>query len=124
MIILQITEREKTVVYPVIQHSPFQTTHQAATTEAAEKFKEAQRRQQIITALVKNFNYKEGQEAWPATEAHVSKWGKCTIIGICSQYIHLEKDIKWPANDNPMIVTASSHDGEIFNATTNFFKVI
>ncbi len=85
-------------------------------------YQEVMRRDKVIKDLVKDFKHVVGAEVEPNNEDDVKKWGKCTIMGICSQYIHLEKDFKWPKNDNPMIITASSEHGEVFYATTNFFK--
>lgn len=83
---------------------------------------EVQRRDKIIKELVKEFPYKVGDYIIPQKEEDQKKWGKCTVLAICSEYIHLSKDDKWPKNDNPLIVTVSAETGEIFFATTNYFK--
>jgi len=80
------------------------------------------RRDRVIKDLVKTFKHAVGAKVEPHNADDFKKWGLCTIMGICSEYIHLEKDFKWPKNDNPMIITASSDTGEIFYATTNYFK--
>jgi hypothetical protein len=83
---------------------------------------EVLRKDKVIKDLVKDFKHVVGSVVYPKTEEGFKRWGKCQVLGICSEYIHLEKDFKWPKDDNPMIITASSETGEIFYATTNFFK--
>ncbi len=85
-------------------------------------YNEAKRRNNIIKQLVKEFKYKSGDVVECKNPADQAKWGSCTIISVLDDYQHMEKDHKWPANDNPMIVTASSNVGEIFYATTNYFQ--
>lgn len=85
-------------------------------------YNEAKRRNNIIKQLVKEFKYKSGDVVECKNPQDQAKWGSCTIISVLDDYQHMEKDHKWPANDNPMIVTASSNVGEIFYATTNYFQ--
>lgn len=119
MIVLTISDRIKPVPFtPVVYNSP----HLPATTPNNEVYQEVLRKDKIIKELVAAFKHPVGAEVEPKSAEHFLKWGKCKILGICSEYIHLEKDFKWPKGDNPMIVTACSEAGEIFYATTNFFK--
>ncbi len=119
MIVLNITERIKpTPVVTYVQHTNPHVPAAVNTTV----YQEVMRRDKVVKDLVKDFKHVVGSRVEPKNDADVTKWGTCTVIGICSEYIHLEKDHKWPKNDNPMIITASSESGEIFYATTNFFK--
>ncbi len=119
MIVLTVSERIKpTPVVPFVQN----TNQHLPQTHAATVYQEVMRRDKLIKELVNAFKHKVGDEIEPAKQEDFDKYGKCTIMGICAAYIHLEKDFKWPKNDNPMIVTASSENGEIFYATTNYFK--
>lgn len=118
MIVLTITDRIKAPVYQT--PAPFVNNYAPSVNTAI--FLEAQRRDKLMKDLVRSFNHVVGDTVVPKNEADAKTWGKCTIMGICSEYIHLEKDFKWPKNDNPMIITCSSETGEIFYATTNYFK--
>lgn len=84
-------------------------------------YQEVLRRDKIIKDLVKEFKHKPGDELVPKHQDDVDKWGKCTMISIVNDYIHMEKDHKWPKNDNPLILTVSAESGELFYATTNYF---
>jgi len=122
MLTFTITNREKPVVYtPAVYQQPV-INSVVANTAAQNLFNEIKRREQVITELVKQFKYNAGDTIIPADEEDFKKYGTCTVMAICDQYIHLGKDFKWPKNDNPMIVTASSEAGELFFATTNYFK--
>jgi hypothetical protein len=120
MIVLNISDRVKPpppftpVVYTGNQHVPAVSTGTV--------YQEVLRRDKVIKDLVKEFKHVVGDEIEPKHEDDLKKYGVCKVLGICSEYIHLEKDFKWPKNDNPMIITASSDNGEIFYATTNYFK--
>lgn len=120
MIVTTITNRKKPQVYsppaPVVhtQNLPYVTNLAI--------YNEAKRRNSIIKELVKTFNYKKGDVVECKNPADTAKWGQCTILNVLDDYQHMEKDHKWPANDNPMIVTAAAENGEIFFATTNYFK--
>lgn len=120
MIVLKITERIKPTP-PVVSWTAPKAPYVQPTVNTA-IYAEVSRRDAVIKQLVKDFKHVVGDVLEPANPDDLKKWGKCLIIGICSEYIHLEKDHKWPANDNPMIITASSDNGEIFYATTNYFK--
>ena len=119
MIIYKITDRVKPAPLPAPWVAPVSHLPQA---HGAEIYKEIRRKDDIIKKLVKDFKHKVGDKVEPASEEAKAKWGTCEVIGICTDYIYLEKDFKWPKNDNPMIVTAASETGEIFWATTNYFK--
>lgn len=121
MIVLHITERVKPTVitYPATNWKAPTPQQPAAN---AELFKEIQRRDKVIKDLVRDFKHVVGSKVTPAREEDEKEWGVCQVIAICTEYIHLEKDHKWPKNDNPMIVTCFTEHGEIFNATTNYFK--
>lgn len=122
MIVIKITERIKPLPLPppTITYPPFNNSY--TPTVNGKIYADIQRKNKIIQDLVKEFKYKVGDRVEPREERDKEKWGECTIISVVSQYIHLEKDFKWPANDNPMIVTACTDTGEIFYATTNYFK--
>ncbi len=121
MIVIKITDRIKPVVIP-----PFPiTTYPAATPVASTTskiYEEIERKDKIIKDLVKQFKYKKGDTVLPRAVKDREKWGHCTIMHVVDRYIYLEKDFKWPVNDNPMIVTAVTEAGEIFTATTNYFE--
>jgi len=120
MIVLTITNRKKPVVYttpaPVVNNTALPYVTNLAI------YNEAKRRNKIIKDLVREFKYKSGDVVECKNPADQTRWGQCTIISVLDDYQHMEKDHKWPANDNPMIVTASSNVGEIFYATTNYFQ--
>ena len=120
MIVRTITNRKKPVVYstpaPVVNNTALPYVTNLAI------YNEAKRRNNIIKQLVKEFKYKSGDVVECKNPADQTRWGQCTIISVLDDYQHMEKDHKWPANDNPMIVTASSNVGEIFYATTNYFQ--
>jgi len=120
MIFTTITSRKKPVVYspppPVVNNTALPYVTNLAI------YNEAKRRNNIIKQLVKEFKYKSGDVVECKNPQDQAKWGSCTIISVLDDYQHMEKDHKWPANDNPMIVTASSNVGEIFYATTNYFQ--
>jgi len=120
MIFTTITSRKKPVVYspppPVVNNTALPYVTNLAI------YNEAKRRNNIIKQLVKEFKYKSGDVVECKNPADQTRWGQCTIISVLDDYQHMEKDHKWPANDNPMIVTASSNVGEIFYATTNYFQ--
>lgn len=122
MIVYKITERVKPQVYPTTNWVSPVIPNSSPILDTGKLYQEIRRRDGIIKALVKEFKHAVGAEVEPKDPIALEKWGKCTIMGICQEYVHLEKDFKWPKNDNPMIVTASSEQGEIFYATTNYFK--
>ena len=122
MIVLRITERVKPIPVPAPWVPPVSHLPHSGSSFANELYKEIKRKDDIIKALVKDFKHKVGDTVEPAKEEALAEWGKCKIMNICSEYIHLGKDFEWPKNDNPMIITASSEAGEIFYATTNYFK--
>jgi len=115
MITTTITNRKQPTVisYPAVYTPP---VHNLTL------YNEVKQRDLIIVDLFKKFKYKPGDSVEPASEDELKKYGVCTILSVVDKYIMLEKDFKWPKNDNPMIVTASSDNGEIFYATTNYFK--
>jgi len=123
MIVLTITNRKKPTVFtPAVVSPPtIQPQNLPYVTNLA-IYNEAKRRNNIIKQLVKEFKYKSGDVVECKNPADQTRWGNCTIISVLDDYQHMEKDHKWPANDNPMIVTASSNVGEIFYATTNYFQ--
>jgi hypothetical protein len=123
MIVLTITNRKKPTVFtPAVVSPPtIQPQNLPYVTNLA-IYNEAKRRNAIIKELVKTFNYKVGDVVDCSNPQDQTKWGSCTILSVLDDYQHMEKDHKWPGNDNPMIVTASSASGEIFFATTNYFK--
>lgn len=120
MIISTITPRKKPVVYTPVVHTPVIPIHQGVVHSTA-IYAEVKRRETIVEALFKEFPYKANDVVAPSDPQDLEKWGHCTILSVVDRYIHLGKDFKWPKNDNPMIVTASSESGEIFFATTNYF---
>lgn len=122
MIITTITNRKKPVVWPPAPQAPVVHTQSLPYVTNLAIYNEAKRRNGIIKDLVKTFNYKKGDKVECANPADTAKWGQCTIMGILDDYQHMEKDHKWPPNDNPLIVTAAAEDGSIFFATTNYFK--
>jgi len=114
MITLTISNKKQhTVVTPVV------TT--VVDNPSTGIFAEAVRREKIVKELAEGFKFKQGDKVLPKDPAAFAQWGECTVMAVCSDYIHLGKDHVWPKNDNPMIVTASSSVGEIFFATTNYF---
>ena len=117
MLVTKITNRKQPPV-PVVYSPPVSTI----SPQPAALFNEIRRRENIIAALVKDFKHKVGDYLEPGNQQDFDKWGKCTVLVICDQYIHLGRDFEWPKNDNPMLITASSESGEIFFATTNYFK--
>jgi hypothetical protein len=120
MIVLTISDRQKPFNYTppvVVANNPHVPVIGNQTL-----YNEIKRRDAVIKDLIKDFKYVVGARVEPKDEEDLKKWGVCNILSICSEYIYLEKDFKWPKNDNPMIVTASSDNGEIFYATTNYFK--
>lgn len=121
MLTFTITNRKNLPTYTpaVYQHPPPIVSSSAISPTI---FSEIMRREKIITGLVETFPHKVGDLVEPVNPQDVEKYGKCTIHSICDQYIHLEKDHKWPKNDNPMLVTASCQHGTLFYATTNYFK--
>ena len=122
MIVLTITNRKKPTVFtPALPAPVVNNTAMPYVTNLA-IYNEAKRRNAIIKELVKTFNYKVGDVVDCSNPQDQTKWGSCTILNVLDDYQHMEKDHKWPGNDNPMIVTASSAAGEIFFATTNYFK--
>ena len=119
MLSITITNRKQPFVYtPPVFNAPVVHT----TTTPPTIFTEVMRRERVMAEILASFKHKVGDEIEPANQQDFEKYGKCTIMGICDQYIHLGRDFKWPKNDNPMLVTASSESGEIFYATTNYFK--
>ena len=120
MIFTTITSRKK----PVVCSPPPLVVNNTALPYVTNLaiYNEAKRRNNIIKQLVKEFKYKSGDVVECKNPADQTRWGQCTIISVLDDYQHMEKDHKWPANDNPMIVTASSNVGEIFYATTNYFQ--
>ena len=108
-------------MYTPTVYSPAAPVNQPYVTNLA-IYNEAKRRNSIIKDLVKEFKHKKGDKLECVNDQDITRWGECTLISIVDDYQHMEKDHKWPANDNPMIVTASSAEGEIFFATTNYFK--
>jgi hypothetical protein len=120
MIVLTISDRQKPSSYT----PPVVVTNNVHVPLIGNQtlYNEIKRRDAVIKDLIKDFKYVVGATIEPKDEENLKKYGVCQILGICSEYIHLEKDFKWPKNDNPMIITASSDNGEIFYATTNYFK--
>ena len=120
MIFTTITSRKKPTAYvtppPVVNNTALPYVTNLAI------YNEAKRRDKIIKELSKEFKYKSGDVVECKNPQDQAKWGSCTIISVLDDYKYMEKDHKWPANDNPMIVTASSQEGEIFYATTYSFK--
>jgi len=119
MIVTTITNRKTPTPTTTYTPTVYQPTTPAANLAI---FNEVTRRDKIVKELFKGFKHVKGDKVNPSNAEDVEKFGKCTIISVVDSYIQLEKDFKWPANDNPMIVTASSTDGEIFYATTNYFE--
>jgi hypothetical protein len=120
MIITTITPRKKPVVYTPVVHTPVVPVHQGVVHSTA-IYAEVRRREAIVESLFKAFPYKVNDIVAPADKQDLEKWGQCTIVSVVDNYIYLGKDFKWPKNDNPMIVTAASENGEMFFATTNYF---
>ena len=119
MIVIKISDRIKPV--PITYTAPpFQNPPLVCANKKL--WEEIQRKDKIVRELAKEFKYKPGDQIYPKNEADQKSYGTCTVMSVVDQYIYLEKDFKWPANDNPMIVTAASETGEMFYATTNFFK--
>lgn len=122
MIITTITNRKKPAVWPPAPPAPVVNPANLPYVTNLAIYNEAKRRNNIIKELVKSFIYKKGDVVECANPRDTEKWGQCTILNVLDDYQHMEKDHKWPANDNPMIVTAAAENGEIFFATTNYFK--
>lgn len=121
MLITTITNRKKPFVYQHPAPVVIPNTPQPYVSNMA-IYNEAKRRNAIIKDLVKNFKHKKGDKLICSNVDDVARWGECTLISIVDDYQHMEKDHKWPPNDNPMIITAAAENGEIFFATTNYFK--
>ena len=87
---------------------------------------EISRRESVVRELARTCPFKPGDTAKPISPAAQAKWGtKILVQKICSSYAHLGKDEKWPSNDNPMIITAWSHDKKTtFFCTTNFLEKV
>lgn len=123
MITINITPRKKPpapYTPPAVQYTNPPYNHTYANNVAM--YNEIMRRDKIVKELFNKFQYKAGDEIVPKNEDAQKKWGKCKVMGVVSEYVHLEKDYKWPKNDNPMIVTVAAESGEMFYATTNYFK--
>lgn len=120
MIFLTITSRKKPPAPP--PPAPVVNVNALPYVTNLAIFNEARRRNKIIKELVKEFKYKSGDVVECSNPQDQARWGACTIISVVDDYMYMEKDHKWPPNDNPMIVTASSQEGEIFYATTNYFQ--
>ena len=72
---------------------------------------EITRRDNIVKDLARNCPFKPGDTATPVSPAAKEKWGKKILVQkICGSYAHLGKDEPWPKTDNPMIITAWSHE--------------
>ena len=87
---------------------------------------EAQRRDNVIKALVAKAFFYTGQSVRAHNESDFARDGPARIIGIAGSYkafIGTDKEADWPNDDNPMIVAARyEKSGQVVNATTNYFR--
>ena len=83
---------------------------------------EVMRRDKLIKELAKKCGFFIGQIVVPASDQDDPLYGDCTVMGIAKTYTEYGKDVEWPKNDNPMILTLNTEHGEVIFATTNFVK--
>jgi hypothetical protein len=83
---------------------------------------EVLRRDKIIKELANSCGFILGQMVIPVHIDDDKKYGNCVVIGIARTYTEYGKDVNWPKNDNPMILTLTTENGETIFATTNFVK--
>ena len=90
--------------------------------EMGSLFKEAQRRDKIIKALVKGINYVEGEIVTPYNQEGRDKWGEQLIVEkICDSYALYGKNEDWPKNDTPFLITCYNKDKAArFNCTPGY----
>ena len=95
----------------------------AHSANGGEVYKEIARRNAIISELVGKCPYKAGDIVQVVGEKDREKEGDCQVVGMVTAYYLLEKDNKWPKDDNPMIVTARSFkNNTTFFCTTNYLE--
>jgi len=98
---------------PVVWKAPQQAVSNIAV------YNESRRRDNIIKKLVEECGFTEGQVVVSAI-----KGDEYIINKICKCYAHFGSDVDWPANDNPMIITATSVKDKVLSfCTTNYLKV-
>lgn len=83
---------------------------------------EVMRRDKLIKKLALDSNLSVGQVVLPIHADDETKYGECVLIGIAKTYTEYGKDMDWPKNDNPMILTLTTSTGETIFATTNYVK--
>jgi hypothetical protein len=83
---------------------------------------EVLRRDKIIKKLAKDCGFTPGQVVVPVHVDDVDKHGDCTVVGIAHTYTQYGKDVEWPQNDNPMILTLKTKDNGVLFATVNYVK--
>lgn len=83
---------------------------------------EVLRRDKIIKELAKACGFTVGQVVVPVHIDDDKQYGDCIVIGVAHTYTQYGKDVNWPKNDNPMILTLTTQIGETIFATTNFVK--
>jgi hypothetical protein len=89
---------------------------------------EYHRRDCVIKNLVATSYFYTGQSVRAVDDAAFARDGLARIIGSASTYkafvgTEKESDVKWPLDDNPMIVAARyEKSGQVVNATTNYFR--
>jgi hypothetical protein len=90
-------------------------------------YEEWKRRNNIIEALHKECQFKEGDVCRPVDDKRYTKDGLYKVMSIDKnfhEYKGTEEDenaVDWPKGDNPLIVTAWQIDADkVVNCTTNF----
>ena len=80
------------------------------------------RREDIVKELYNSAPYKTGDTAYPNKPKDFKLYGACRIMGICSAYMHMDKDEEWPKTDNPLLVTFSplSDPQKVMFCTVNY----
>jgi hypothetical protein len=105
MISLSFPSKRKvlaTVFTPQKWYSPAAHAGALARKISTEEF---QRRDDLIFQLYKDCPYAVGDIVYPSTKKGYTDFGPCKVVGICKRLLDFSPDSKWPASDNPMIVT-------------------
>lgn len=87
-------------------------------------FTELNKRQRIVADQYKACPYAVGDKCVGVAATDKDTYGEVEVTHICRTYAELGKDYEWPANDNPLIVTAYSPKAGLFFCSTNFLKKV
>ena len=81
------------------------------------------RRDSLIKKLVLECPFRANDTFYPPNKKDFDYYGKCLVTGRVVAYNEIDHD-KWPASDNPLILTCQTLDNtkkdRIFNCTTNY----